>query len=242
MMRLPLALFSLGVEMFASSMREFQRTLTNTMDAPTGFRASTEGPRGETAGKRMGENTMPNWSRSDQRDYNGAGWSRSDQRDDNGERPPWCCEPGVAGYDMQPGGEQDLCGTDLKYVEYSILFTKRDLETTLQREDNEVVDYSTNGASFGGLKVGKFLAKWNTLNQGKGIDRPQLWRDRNYPSTLADPDYVQLDELPDSDTRYIAFVYRVKNRLCKQTKEYDRLEVEALREIAERISRVRVSP
>jgi hypothetical protein len=142
----------------------------------------------------------------------------------------------VAGYDTQPGGDQDLCGPDLKYVEYSILFTKRDLETTLQSEDNEVIDYSTNGASFGGVRVARFMVDWGA--SPNGIPMPPIWQDRNYPPQVSIPGRVLLNELPETDQRFITFVYRVKNRLCKQSKEYDREEVEALRDIGGDIRRI----
>src|SRR6476661_6539735 len=39
----------------------------------------------------------------------------------------------------------DLGGTGLKYVSYSILFTKPDLEATLEQQQEVLVNYSTNG-------------------------------------------------------------------------------------------------
>jgi hypothetical protein len=212
LMRLPLALFSLGAEMFAATMREFQRTLTKAIDAPTGLAGSTQRPGGGSADKQKGDATMPNWSRSDRRDYDGgSSWSTDD-----------------GGCDPQSMGDQDLSGTDLKYVEYSILFTKRDLEATLQEQRSDVIDYATNGASFGALKVGEFMAGW----RGEPIKRPGIWKSRHYPSgKLADKEKVAENELPAVDRRYITLVYRVKDRLARQAKEYDRQEVEALREI-----------
>src|SRR5690349_21314486 len=54
--------------------------------------------------------------------------------------------------------DQDLGGHDLKYVRYSIVFTKRDYEATLQPERLELVDYATDGASYGGLKLVEFFS------------------------------------------------------------------------------------
>src|SRR5215471_7269323 len=48
---------------------------------------------------------------------------------------------------------QDLSGDDIKNVRYSILFTKRDLEGTLKPATDEVINYSTDGASYGALKL-----------------------------------------------------------------------------------------
>ena len=52
--------------------------------------------------------------------------------------------------------DQDLSGDELKYVSYSILYTKADKEDTLQAEKQEIVTYATDGESFGGLKIAEF--------------------------------------------------------------------------------------
>src|SRR5258708_998045 len=41
--------------------------------------------------------------------------------------------------------DQDLGGDDLKYVSYSILFTKRDYEATLEQRTEFLVNYPTDG-------------------------------------------------------------------------------------------------
>ena len=209
LMRLPLALFSLGAEMFAATMREFQRALTRAMDAPTSGVASTESPGGGSADKQQGDTNMPNWSRSDRRDYDGGNSRSADS----------------AGCDTQSMGAQDLGGTELKYVEWSILFTKRDLEATLKPLQTDLIDYETNGASFGALKMGQFLSKDFTA----GIVRPDIWLARHYPPKLHhDQPMVKLSEIPEPDLRYLTFVFKVKDRLARQSKEYEREEVEAL--------------
>src|SRR5260370_11209288 len=53
--------------------------------------------------------------------------------------------------------DQDLGGADLKYVSYSILFTKADLEVTLEQQEEDIVNYSTNGGSYGALKIADFF-------------------------------------------------------------------------------------
>jgi hypothetical protein len=215
LMRLPFTLFSLGVEMFASTVREIQRTLNQTMAAPAGSGPSVNEARSGSTGTPQGDSTMANWAKSGQRDYNDDG-SRAT---DGGWNDP------------QQTGDSDLSGTDLKYVEYSILFTKRDLETPLDREENSLVDYPTTGASFAGLRMGAFMVKFAI----SGIDMPRRWSDRGYPSEVANPDKVKLSEVPESDHKYITFVYRVKNRLSREAKEYEREQVEVLRNIRDKI-------
>src|SRR5215216_2163316 len=111
--------------------------------------------------------------------------------------------------------DQDLSGDDLKYVSYSILFTKRDLEATLKEEKQDLVNYSTNGGSYGGLKLAHFMKKVFE----KKIKRPEVWRENNYPPDAKDDtDWT----IPKEDEKYITFVYWVDRRIPKQSKEYDR--------------------
>ena len=167
---------------------------------------------------------MPNWSRTEQRDYTGES--------------SWSTDSG--GSALQSMRDQDLSGTDLKFVEWSIVFTKRDFEATLQPLQTDVIDYATNGASFGALKVGEFLTGPFTA---PGITRPTIWVDRNYPPNVPRAQAtVTLAQIPRSDLRYITIVYKVKDRLVRQAREYDRLEVEALQRIGGDIHQIWGNP
>jgi hypothetical protein len=125
--------------------------------------------------------------------------------------------------------DQDLSGDDLKFVSYAILFTKRDLEATLEKSKEELINYSTDGGSFGALKIADFLAK---VGEGK-VKRPQVWADNNYP-----PGYEpgQPLNIPHEDRRYIRFVYAVEDRLDRQSAHYDRDQTKALQEISSALS------
>jgi hypothetical protein len=127
--------------------------------------------------------------------------------------------------------DQDLSGDDLKYVSYSILFTKRDYETPLEREEQDLVDYPTNGGSYGGLKIAHFLEK---VRNGD-VQRPEKWRQAGYPpGTQGDT----VPSIPIEDERYITFIYRVERRIPREGKEYDRDQVRELRGIKEGIHQV----
>jgi hypothetical protein len=138
------------------------------------------------------------------------------------------------------GGEKlmerpdDLGGDDLKYVSYSILFTKRDLEATLQGEREEVVDYPTNAGSYGALKIGEFM--------GSVIPRPESWKENEYPPppdvALNQQQIVPAKDIPRDDRKYITFVYRINQRLAKGAEEYERRQARALEQISRRLERL----
>ena len=122
--------------------------------------------------------------------------------------------------------DQDLSGDDLKYVSYSILFTKRDLEATLEQETQDLVNYSTNGGSYGGLKIAHFMKK---VAEGKAR-RPDEWKEpgNNYPPGASGDFFTSI---PKDDERYITFIYRVDRRISRQEADYDKQKVNALKGI-----------
>jgi hypothetical protein len=111
----------------------------------------------------------------------------------------------------------DLSGDDLKVVRWRIIFTKPELEASFE-ERTEIVAYSTNGGSLGGIKVAEFMR-----NVGrKEFERPRTWRDHEYPppSNFPGGNQTPKDEkywsLPDEDLRHIEFQYEVIRREAKQ--------------------------
>lgn len=124
--------------------------------------------------------------------------------------------------------DQDLGGDDLKYVSYTVLFTKRDLEAPLEREQQDIVSYSTNGGSYGALKIAKFMRK---VAQGR-VRRPSVWKENDYPPGAEDDTHW---EIPDEDLKYITFIYHVDRRLPRQEAEYDKDQVGVLKEIRNRL-------
>jgi hypothetical protein len=127
--------------------------------------------------------------------------------------------------------DQDLSGDNLKYVSYSILFTKRDLEATLEEQTQDLVNYSTNGGSYGGLKIAKFMKK---VFDGE-IPRPAIWRENDYPDDAVDETHWKI---PEEDEKYITFIYHVDRRLDRQASDYEKQKVEELRRIKESINKV----
>jgi hypothetical protein len=113
--------------------------------------------------------------------------------------------------------DQDLSGDDIKYIDYWIVFTKPDLVATLEAVLSYPVDYSTNGGSLGGLKVGQFMGK---VAQHQ-VTRPTKWKQpgNEYPPGATDDTHWTI---PEGDLRYIEFQYVVKSREPKQDPNYDR--------------------
>jgi hypothetical protein len=125
---------------------------------------------------------------------------------------------------------QDLGGDDLKYVTYSIWFTRRDYEAPLQPETEDVVDYPTDGGSYGALKIGDFM----TRVAAGTVDRPPRWVDGNYPPGVP-KDQLRGWKFPEQDRRYLRFEYRVNRRVPKAEAQYAKEQVDVLREIRDKI-------
>ena len=127
--------------------------------------------------------------------------------------------------------DQDLSGNDLKYVRFSILFTKRNLEASLQQDRENLLDYSTDGASFAALKIGEFMGR---VAAGK-VPRPEIWKENDYP-TADSPELGWV--LPSEDLRYITLIYEVERRLPLQDAYYARDQVKALQGIKSELSEI----
>ena len=129
--------------------------------------------------------------------------------------------------------DQDLSGDDLKYVNYQILFTKRDFEATLDKQQQDLVSYPTNGGSYRGLKIAHFM---DDVSKGK-VKRPAEWRQsgNDYPPGATGDSFTSI---PVEDERYITFIYSVVRRIPREGKEYDRDQVRELRGIKKGIDNV----
>ena len=123
----------------------------------------------------------------------------------------------------------DLGGDDLKYVTWSLIFTKPGYEGVLEPQHCELLNYDADVSSFAAVKIAKFLDK---ARHGHA-EKAETWRD--YP-----PDYsrseARMDATPDApatndrgwripadDQKYIMFLHRVEWRLPKQ-EEVTRVE------------------
>lgn len=134
---------------------------------------------------------------------------------------------------------QGLGGDDLKYVTWSLIFTKPGFECVLEPQHSELVNYSADVSSFAAVKIAKFLEK---ARHGH-VDKAESWRDHNYPpehsrteSSVESSGSMSTSSvsssssssdrgwrIPADDQKYIMFLHRVEWRLPRQ-EEVTRVE------------------
>jgi hypothetical protein len=207
MMKLPLAIFVYSLEMLTKTMQDMRGMTEQGIDTIISEVTQTLG------GTRRSEVTLAGHMIDIPASFSTKAISQTPQKE--GRSMP----------------DSDLGGDDLKYVSYSIVFTKRDYETTLQHEQQELVDYATDGGSYGGLKIAEFFER-----VGRGdprTPRPERW-EASY-GVPAQPTPGQTWEVPEDDRKYVKFVYHVDRHLPKGEAEYERDKVRYLREIRDRI-------
>src|SRR5258706_7241249 len=151
MMKLPIAALVSSIEMLAKAMREIQKSLESNIDVVSDGLAQTLNDMSDGTGVAR----AASMDRSGR--ISGDGADTTQQNIDKEEK------------DM---GDQDLGGDDLKVVRYRIIFTKRDYEAVLYKADEEIVDYPTDGGSFGGLKVADFMGKFVAEREKRPIEWP----------------------------------------------------------------------
>jgi hypothetical protein len=73
--------------------------------------------------------------------------------------------------------DQDLSGDDLKYVIWSLVFTKPGYECILQKQQEELVNYAADSNTYAAVKIARFL---DGARHGHN-DKPEAWNDLGYP-------------------------------------------------------------
>jgi hypothetical protein len=142
---------------------------------------------------------------------------------------------------------QDLGGDELKYITWSLIFTKPGHECVLEPPTNELVTYAADASSFAGVKIAKFLEK---ARHGH-VEKAESWRDQKYPPEHAGAEHTKTEHtkadhtrgeharaekastdrgwrIPAEDHKYLTFLHRVEWRLPKQedVKRTERLTIE----------------
>lgn len=167
-------------------------------------------------------------------------WDASSPEGTNGEATSSAVSSSAAG--------QDLSGDDLKYVVWSIVFTKPGFECVLEPQRSEIVNYSADVSSFAAVKIAKFLER---ARHGH-IEKAESWSEHGYPPESAKSAERRTDvvtstatetkvssstsggasasssqergwRIPAEDQKYITFLHRVEWRLPKQ-EEVTRVE------------------
>jgi hypothetical protein len=124
--------------------------------------------------------------------------------------------------------DMDMSSDELKVVRYRIIFKKRDYETELETGE-ALVNYSTDGGSYGALKIMEYFEK---VAAG-AVRKPAKWAQTGYLKNQPELRW----KIPLDDRKYIGFLYEVIRREERQEKEYDREQVKALREIEHTLAR-----
>lgn len=138
--------------------------------------------------------------------------------------------------------DQDLSGNDLKYVIWSIVFTKPGHETILQTQQEELVNYSADPNTYAATKIARLV---DGARHGR-VAKPEAWT--NYPSETktkvsrsenkaggsesstttttsataggskasSEGEHDRGWRVPPEDQKYITFLYHVDRRLPKQ--------------------------
>jgi hypothetical protein len=121
--------------------------------------------------------------------------------------------------------DRDLGGNDLKYVTWSLLFTKPGYECVLQTRQEDLVNYAADPNTYAALKIARFL---DGARHGHN-QKPETWSDRGYPADAsvttmthegqasgARPSHRDGWRVPSEDQKYIVFLYNVERRLPRQ--------------------------
>jgi hypothetical protein len=147
-------------------------------------------------------------------------------------------------------GDQDLSGDDLKYVNWTIVFTKPGYEAVLEPMQCDLVAYSSDSSSYAAMKIAKFLER---ARFGKAT-KPHGWVEHDYPAephvasrrteTKTEKHDGSKQEakveskqetgksereqsgwrVPSDDQKYVQFLYKIEWRLPKQKEETTRVE------------------
>jgi hypothetical protein len=204
--RLPLDVLALGVELVFRTIQGLQATMTPGLRATTGSSAPSFPTTPGSGPREIPAPYVIQPPGVDPRTSASSSFREIDMMDD-----------------------QDLSGDDLKVVRYRVLFTKPDLEITF-KEEQELINYPTNGGSLGGLKVAHFMGD---VEKHK-VQRPPKWKEsgNDYPpGAKGDMDW----KIPHEDERYIEFQYEVIRREPKQDPNYDRDRNREIRRIQKSI-------
>jgi hypothetical protein len=188
MLKLPISAFVIGIEMIARVMREFQKTFDQSIDAVASGGAETLGKMSDGGSRSNDKEAVSACKVALAKDVNASACTNMED-------------------DKMP--DVDLSGDDLKLVRYKIVYTLRDKEAVLKIGD-ELVNYSTTAADFGGRKVTQYVT--NLL--------------------ASDP-----EKAAGLDSRYISSFVEVLQRFPKQEKEYDKMQVAELEKIRERLDK-----
>lgn len=115
-------------------------------------------------------------------------------------------------------------------VEYQIIFTKRDYEAVLEHRTTAVAK-AMSGSGFASWKIAEFIRRMDE----DGIDRPPDWTEEQ-AKRLGKVEGEKVKKLHRKNLEYLQVEYQVLSTLDRKPAKYEKDKVDALQEIARKIS------
>jgi len=141
-------------------------------------------------------------------------------------RPDPCAEECLP--DCNPCAGFDPCDR-LTLVQYSILFTKRDLEVVFY-EREELVEGFVGPEQFATWKIAEFVSNL------KHIPVPPKWRAKGYPHPCKKDEPCHIDWLPPGDEKYLRVYCKVQAVYPRQRLHYAQDQLDLLAQIRDAIA------
>jgi hypothetical protein len=232
MLLLPFTVFVFGIELFAKTIRELQRTADEGMDLlagdaglPCEGASAAEGQStASVGGEAPAAPTVAKGSWGDLKSQTIAVTDDGIVRD--------AAEVNDKETVMR---DKDLNDDQLKLVRYKILFVKRDYETAFP-EREELVPDNLTGEGYAAWKVAEFIQRLTERrtyipSDWKKGDKPKYPEEDKYTENTKDG-WVLLG-LPEKDKKYLRVYFEVLERYVRE--EDEDTEVDVLREIRDAI-------
>jgi hypothetical protein len=210
LLKLPVSLFVSGMEGLVRTMRDVQSTFEQGVDEVTRELGSATEASAGAAARSPVEVVV----------------AEANEREAESTSPIRVEEQKM--YD--DGCEPDLSGSEVKNISYWITFLKPDYQASLQERRDKTIDYATTAQSFASERFGEFLDRLHSV----GIEVPSDWKD------LPSSDYIlnaagRLIEIPQRDRHFVDVTIEVNWRRPKQGAEYQKEQVDVLKQIRDRL-------
>ena len=128
--------------------------------------------------------------------------------------------------------DTNLSDDMLKLVRFKILFVKRDYEVAFPEQEELVSDNMTETA-YTAWKIAEFIQHL------KRTESPEKWKDKNYPRKFSEDERkrrnVYIDDLPESDKKYLRVYFQVLDRYVREKLKYEERHLEVLEQIRDKM-------
>lgn len=226
MLRLPIAAFVFGMEMFVATLHGLQRLADDGIDAVAGATVPSRDPRRPAAPSGPADHPEP---------VSPASPAGGPTDPDGNATPPRQKE-------LFAMPDTNLNDDMLKLVRYKVLFVKRGYEVAFPEQEELVFDNMTDTA-FVAWKIAEFIQQLNETVL------PSKWVTKGYPFGEAEkprdpeigrkwqqesggrPSERRVYWLPEGDKKFLRVYYEVLARYTREKFRHDEREVEVLEQI-----------